>query len=180
MPHVGWANAVPDSLATVNFTINGTALSFTGPGYHDKNWGDQPFFNSTASWFWGHGHLGRSSIVWFDAISTYGLTEHFSSYAAKDGRILAASCVNGSSVVVRPWGGEDTYPPPPTTGNPDGFILTFADVEGKAMTVNVTTVVAAVEFENVYDRWLGTLSGGLVGHNETVWTGVAQYEEFKV
>ncbi|KAK4546232.1 hypothetical protein LTR36_002369 [Oleoguttula mirabilis] len=177
MPHIGWANAVPDALAQIDFNLNGTALSFTGPGYHDKNWGDQPFFDTVGSWFWGHGHLGPYSIVWFDARDMFG-AEYFSSYVAKDGKILTGSCSNGT-VIVRPWGGEDAYPPPATAANPDGFIVTFADVEGKELVVNVTSALAAVALEYVYDRWIGTLAGGFADGTGN-WTGVAQYEEFKV
>ncbi|KAK5113916.1 hypothetical protein LTR85_010449 [Meristemomyces frigidus] len=177
MPHIGWANAVPDALAQVNFDFNGTAPSFTGPGYHDKNWGDQPFLDSVGSWYWGHGHLGPYSIVWFDARDITG-KEYFSSYVAKAGKILSGSCSNGS-VIVRPWGGEDTYPPPMTTATPDGFIVTYGNVEGKEMVVNVTTATAAVEFSYVYDRWIGTLAGGFTDGSGN-YTGVAQYEEFKV
>ena len=36
MPHVGWANAVPDPQATVDFEIGGTTLAFSGAGYHDN------------------------------------------------------------------------------------------------------------------------------------------------
>lgn len=35
-PNVGWANAMPDADAVVNFTIGGRALQFNGVGYHDK------------------------------------------------------------------------------------------------------------------------------------------------
>lgn len=33
---VGWANAIPDSVAEVYFNINGTEVQFTGSGYHDS------------------------------------------------------------------------------------------------------------------------------------------------
>ena len=36
VPHLGWANAVPDAFADVDFIIQGSPLSFTGVGYHDK------------------------------------------------------------------------------------------------------------------------------------------------
>lgn len=36
LPHVGWVNTVPDARAIVDIEINGTALSFSGTGYHDK------------------------------------------------------------------------------------------------------------------------------------------------
>ncbi|KAK5132436.1 hypothetical protein LTR08_009047 [Meristemomyces frigidus] len=177
MPHIGWANAVPDAVAHVHFHINGTELAFTGPGYHDKNWGDRQFFESVGSWYWGHGRLGPYSIVWFDARTETGV-EHFSAYVAKDGKIVTGSCANGS-VVARPWGGEDMYPPPATTQNPDGFELRFADVEGRELVVNVTTAVTLVDFGAVYERWTGTLEGGFLdgkGH----WKGLALLEEFKI
>ncbi|KAK3620150.1 hypothetical protein LTR56_023577 [Elasticomyces elasticus] len=53
VPHVGRANAVPDLMVSVEFTINGTDLKLAGPGYHDKKWGDQLFSNSTDYWCWG-------------------------------------------------------------------------------------------------------------------------------
>ena len=36
MPGIGWANAVPDAKATVNFEVGGKKLAFSGVGYHDK------------------------------------------------------------------------------------------------------------------------------------------------
>jgi hypothetical protein len=36
MPGVGWASAVPDAKATVEFDVAGEKLQFTGVGYHDK------------------------------------------------------------------------------------------------------------------------------------------------
>jgi hypothetical protein len=36
LPHVGWVNTIPDARATVDIEINGTTLSFSGTGYHDK------------------------------------------------------------------------------------------------------------------------------------------------
>lgn len=140
-----------------------------------QNWSDQPFFNSVSSWYWGHGHLGPYSIIWFDARDITG-AEHFSSYVAKDGELLAGSCGNGS-VLVRPWGGDATYPPTEASGNPDGFVVTFA-VDGKDFSVNVTNKDQTVNAPGVYSRWVGTVSGGFEGGERH--DGVAQYEEFKV
>lgn len=36
MPHVGWANAIPDSNGRASFVINGHKWRFKGYGYHDK------------------------------------------------------------------------------------------------------------------------------------------------
>jgi hypothetical protein len=36
-PVIGWANAIPDSIATVDFDLGGAGkLKFLGSGYHDK------------------------------------------------------------------------------------------------------------------------------------------------
>jgi hypothetical protein len=36
-PVIGWANAIPDSVATIDFNLGSAGdLKFTGPGYHDK------------------------------------------------------------------------------------------------------------------------------------------------
>ena len=35
-PEIGWANAVPDAVADVDFTLGGVKLAFKGVGYHDK------------------------------------------------------------------------------------------------------------------------------------------------
>ena len=96
---------------------------------------------------------------------------------AEDDRILTSSCEK-SAIKVRPWGGEDTYPPPPNAKVPKGFEINFADVEGKEMKVNVTNAEVVIPYGKVYDRIIGTMEGGFVG--EEILTGVAQYEQFKI
>ncbi|KAK5683567.1 hypothetical protein LTS10_005100 [Elasticomyces elasticus] len=178
IPHVGWVNAIPDALTSVDFTINGSSLQFSGAGYHDKNWGDQPLFDVEEYWYWGHGRLGPYSIVWFDAGSLVDGEEHFSAYVARNGRMISGSCVAGESVVARPWGNETVVPlHPPTNGSApaEGFEIIFAEVEGKEMRVNVTNVVSLTPLGAPIARWTGTMEGGFEG--ERVWTGVALYEE---
>ncbi|KAA6414013.1 MAG: hypothetical protein FRX48_02375 [Lasallia pustulata] len=172
LPHVGWSNAVPDADAIADFTLGGSPLAFSGPGYHDKNWGDQPFYSSVSSWYWGHGRLGPYSIVWFDALDITG-TEYVSSYVAFDGRIVTATC---SGISVRPTGANDTYPPTYSSGPPSGFYIEVdLGVEG-VLQVNVTATVLTVAVEGLYYRWTGTLEGGVKGGE--VLSGAALWEEF--
>ena len=35
-PHIGWSNAMPDAVGTVNLSILGTEMEFEGVAYHDK------------------------------------------------------------------------------------------------------------------------------------------------
>jgi hypothetical protein len=149
----------------------------SAPSAHNlQNWADRPFFNdSVLSWYWGHASLGPYSVVWFDALDSEG-TEYFSTYVARDGQVLAINCENGTAI-VRPWGGEDTYPPPAGSETPNGFIITFADVEGQEFTINVTTFATPVP-NPLYNRFIGTAEGSFHGENET-FVGVASYEQFK-
>ena len=96
---------------------------------------------------------------------------------AKDGKILSSGCKKGD-VTARPWGGEDTYPPPHNNKHPKGFEVVFADVGGKELRVNVTNAEIVIPYKNIYDRYIGTLEGGFAGESEK-WTGVASYEQFK-
>lgn len=95
---------------------------------------------------------------------------------SRDGEVLASSCENGT-VVVRPWGGEDAYPPPAGTATPNGFILTFANVEGREFRVNVTNRATPVPIP-LYNRFIGTVEGVFEGEDEVL-VGVGSYEQFK-
>ncbi|KAK9234115.1 hypothetical protein V1525DRAFT_422544 [Lipomyces kononenkoae] len=174
-PHVFWSNAIPDALAQVDLSLAGAELKFDGYGYHDKNWGDTPFVTTTATWYWGHAHLGPYSIVWFDAVDSVG-TEHFSGYVAKGGKVLLSSCAKDSAV-ARPWGANDTYPPTVTTGVMQGLDIQFDLGHGKTFWANVSTTAVAIDF-GVYVRTLGTVTGGLHGCSKT-FDGIALFEEFK-
>lgn len=111
--------------------------------------------------------------MWFDVIASNG-TEYVSSYAARNGSIIASSC---SGIKVRPTGKNSQYPPKITSGNPQGFHIELdLGSEGILIVdVNGTLIVADVL---LYTRWIGTLSGGVQG--SSVYQGVALYEEFKL
>jgi len=172
---VGWANAQPDAVAEADFTVNGTSLSFKGVGYHDKNWGDIPFWEAVQSWYWGHARLGPYSLVWFDTQARDG-KEYYSGYVTKDGKIIEGSCAD-KAVVARPWGKNSQYPPVPETGAPEGFSLTFDLGKGETFTANVTIGVKTFDF-GYYQRFIGDIQGGpsCGGHFE----GRTLLEQFKL
>ncbi|KAL3482478.1 hypothetical protein BJX99DRAFT_266076 [Aspergillus californicus] len=175
VPHVFWANMIPDATTTVNLRINGAPITFTdGVGYHDKNWGDAPFAESVSSWYWGHANLGPYSIVWFDAIDSAG-EEHHSGYVSRDG-VFSGGC-SDVSAVVRPWGGNSTYPPLVSTGVMQGLGVVFDLGVRGVFVANVTTGRSMFDTDT-YVRTIGTVVGGMVGWNES-FGGVALFEEFK-
>jgi hypothetical protein len=175
-PNVGWANAIPDSNAVVDLTIGNNSLSFTGLGYHDKNWGDVPFTDAVQSWYWGHGRLGPYSLVWFDALSTSG-EEYFSGYVTNGTDVIEESC-SSASVIVRPFGANSDYPPTPQSGVPDGFDITFDLGSLGTLSVQATTQTILIPggAGTTYGRYIGPLEGTLDGVS---YTGTALWEQFK-
>lgn len=189
LPDVGWSNAIPDASATVSLTFTSPSPSGTTPnttttleiadglGYHDKNWGDKPFLQSTSQWYWGHARLGPYSLVWFD---TFGVgptneTEYFSGYVAANGSILASSCL-ANAVVVRPWGTNSAFPPTVLTGVPQGLEVVFDLGEVGILSANVTTGALAITPQGGYARTLGHLVGGVEGGE--VYEGRTLFEQF--
>lgn len=174
---MGWANAVPDATASVSLSFSdNSTVSFTdGVGYHDKNWGDQPFVSSTTQWYWGHARLGPYSLVWFDALDMAG-EEYFSGYVVEDGSVIEASCAS-QAVVARPWGANSTYPPTLTTGPMQGLEVEFDLGNGTTLVANVTTGTTLIDNTGYY-RALGTVEGGIQGGES--YTGRALFEEFKL
>ncbi|KAI9324783.1 hypothetical protein DFJ73DRAFT_915169 [Zopfochytrium polystomum] len=164
------------------FDLGGRRLEFSGYGYHDKNWGDQPFAALIQSWYWGHGRLGPFSIVWFDAIGTDGVerVSGFVSDASKGYsttlRVVAASCQEGA-VSARPFGNNSEYPPHLNSGTPDGFVLVFQLGDGRVLNVTARTTSVILDFP-FYGRYTGLLTGGVVGRRRT-FTGTALWEQFR-
>lgn len=134
----------------------------------------QPFTDNVDSWYWGHGRLGPYSIVWFDVLAANG-TEYISSYAALNGEIITASC---SGIKVRPIGINSQYPPVITSGDPAGFHIDLDLGNLGVLSVDVTSTATVSPPVQLYTRWFGSMSGGIVGG--TVYKGVALYEEFKL
>ncbi|KAJ7614743.1 hypothetical protein DFH06DRAFT_1286249 [Mycena polygramma] len=177
-PHIGWANAVPDAASTVDLIVNGTKLSFSGAGYHDKNWSDLPLVSNLASWYWGHGRIGPYSIVWFDFLALNG-TEYVSAYASKDNLILASSCEPGS-IRVRPTGKNSTYPPHISTGPPSGYNITLDLGREGFLELNVSVEAQIATIAPVYIRSKGRVSGVLKAAGRVVeeMAGVGLFEQF--
>ncbi|KAJ7171251.1 hypothetical protein C8R46DRAFT_1216831 [Mycena filopes] len=155
-PGIGWSNAIPDAVSSVELIVGDTLLKFTGAGYHDKNWSNELFTDNVASWYWGHGRLGAYSLVWFDFLGLDG-TEYVSGYAARDGALVAATCEPGS-IRVRPTGQNDTYPPTMSTGSPSGYHITFDLAEAGTLEMDISVVELLFDSAQ-YLRSVGNISG---------------------
>ena len=148
---------MPAARGTVDLTVGDTHTSFTGVGYHDKNWGDKPFLDAIQSWYWGHAQVGPYSLVWFDTIAIDG-TEYASGYVAEDGRMVKSSCAEGA-VKVRPIGAA--YPPKATDPAPTGYTIEYdLGYEGQ---FEFTTTSDFLTSMPGYGRYLGNMKGGRKG-----------------
>jgi hypothetical protein len=174
LPHLHWANAVPDAQAIVDLDINGTKFSLTdGVGYHDKNWGDKSVITSPKYWDWGHAQLGPFSLVWYDLLD-YNNTEHTYAYVAKHGDVALANCAK-NAVKVRQWGANTTYPPTFGIAKAAGLTARFDLGGGQVLVANLTKE-SVVHDETVYARALGSVTGGIEG--QQVYKGRGHYEEY--
>ncbi|KZT50782.1 hypothetical protein CALCODRAFT_477969 [Calocera cornea HHB12733] len=169
VPHLGWANSIPDADAVVDINFNGKPLKFTGVGYHDSNWGDQGLLEQLGTWYWGHTRVGPYGVVWFDTTDINGV-EHQSGYVSKHGAVLAESC---GSMSVRPTGQNSTYPPLPGA-SPSGFHIVYDMGPAGVLEVNITNYETVENTEPLYERWVGTSVGGIRGRE--VHNGVGLYE----
>ena len=182
-PHIGWSNAIPDAITTVNVSFGLSRLEFIGTGYHDKvnlrfchlpwvdipalqNWGDQPFIENVGRWLWGHGRLGPYSIVWFDLVHPNG-TEYLSAYATQNGTIVSSRC---DGITVRSITNSEFFLSENLRGYHIGLDLGNQGVLG----VNVTNIFVTLQAGDIYTRSLGRLEGQL---NEDSWRGVSLQDE---
>lgn len=60
----------------VDLSVESLGLAFSGSGYHDENWGDEPPVTSLRSWSWGRVHDGSRSRVFFDVVPHHGPRTH--------------------------------------------------------------------------------------------------------
>ena len=139
-----------------------------------QNWGDTVFTDHLGSWFWGHGNIGPYSVMYFDGLTPDGV-ETRSSHVTRDGKILLSGC---NDVMARPIGVNSTYPSTQSSGNPGGFHVEFdLGVEG-ILTVDVKPHFIVVQALEVFTRWVGSVTGGIVG--QETYTGAALFEEFRL
>lgn len=184
-PLLGWVNAIPAGTANCKIVVQGQPFSFTGVGYHDKNWGSLLLSETITSWYWGHATVGDFSIVWFDVISAVTSNRYSSVYLVKDGCIILANnntafASDEGFALVLPFGGNTVFPPP-TDNLPLGFLISFVGNNGELWTFKAEGKVALDNNPggtSGYTRWVGNVTGGQVGGDYSTGSGVWEWLRF--
>ncbi|CAM1502474.1 Fc.00g044580.m01.CDS01 [Cosmosporella sp. VM-42] len=162
-PGLGWTIGISDAIAEVELHVNGTAVKFTGLGYHDKNHGNIPFQTALLKTTWGHGRTGPYSVVWALPIERSTGKTYSTGYVAANGKTLGFGC-NGTTVTLSDTIGQ--------------YQLDIKLDDGSDFRIN--TMPLALIDGNVddpeYQRWSGQITGGLVGGPQ--YTGGAMFEHF--
>jgi len=115
-------------------------------------------------------------------VSAYGgeQLQAIATLGCGDGHGSASTLVsnNGTTarLTVRPRGANDTYPPVEGTGTPQGFEVLMALDNGTTLVANVTIGLVVLS-TGYYERYTGTVRGGIVG--STQYQGVTLLEQFK-
>ncbi|PSR82757.1 hypothetical protein BD289DRAFT_370867 [Coniella lustricola] len=165
IPHVAWANALPDANATVALAFGETTMEFEGYGYHDKTWVDQPFQDSIQSAFWGHARLGPYAVVWWHSRAQDGTdisAEYLASY--ETGKVIASRCVDSPNNTLG-WGEDSTWPLVPGSAAPEGMIINWDLGDAGMFSANITSQAL---FANVsyWSAGRGPVTGGFQGQEQ--------------
>jgi hypothetical protein len=174
IPNMYLANSQPDAIVEVDFNINEDTLKFSGIGYHDLSWGSAPLESSVYSWYWGHGHLGPYSLVWFDVIGRDG-KEYFSSWITEVGDVISYGC-KPNSALVRPWGENSRFPPARGTPAPSGYSLRYDLGQNRTFVANFTRGVNIID-NDFTKHIIGLFSGGFEGGEQ--YEGRAMADQFQ-
>ncbi len=86
-----WLPATPQGRVTIAYTVGGVAMTGTGAGYHDHNWGDAPMASLMHDWYWARAKVGPYSVVtsYITAGAQFGCATQTVFLLAKDGAIVA-------------------------------------------------------------------------------------------
>lgn len=176
---LGWATTVPGAVSSVDMTINGTQLKFTGQGYHDANWSPQPINTAVSSWYFGTATVGPYDLSYISVTPTNSTKILNTGYLSRNGVVLQNQCsLDGTKTndhsIITPYGQvNDT-----AAGGvsiPTGFIVEYILANGEAFSFNLSSVAGAQNPDSLpYHRWNGLASGGRVG--DSVSSGLTVFE----
>jgi hypothetical protein len=183
-PDMGWFSILPNGVGIIDLVVNGSALQFTGSGYHDvvrylfiqpvlyqtspaklteKNWGDLCLTQIAKNETFGHGNLGPYSLLYNYEVTPQGV-EYASGYVTLNNEVLTSVCGN---VKVYPNNANAMYPPSMGSSNNvlEGFHIEWDVGDEGILAVDAKPNAVLMQVSDVYTRWVGEIRGGIVGKN---------------
>ncbi|KAI0766983.1 hypothetical protein BD413DRAFT_146404 [Trametes elegans] len=168
--HLGWPTAQPGGKVTVDVVLNGTALKFSGKGYHDQNWMPHPVDAFIDDWYYMNAQIGPYDLSAVYAAITGSTRDTNTGFLARDGVILQNQCsLQGSRdkdfVTLTPYG--KTYEPETNVTLMNGFILDYTLSNGDEYWFNISASQSLMLGQAIYHRFVGPAVGGRSGVNST-------------
>ncbi|KAH8809378.1 hypothetical protein F5884DRAFT_753863 [Xylogone sp. PMI_703] len=169
--NLGWVVAMPGTrTATVNLNINGENVTWSGHGYHDKNWGTKPIDQYINTWLFGLGTCGpfHLGIVEAQPIGSPRSDDFVSGYIAFGSEVLQSKCATFST---SPYPAPDTFSLNITGSTfstatnltlPTNMIAEFVIANGTQYYFNLDLLEGPPELP-VYHRWRAVGRGGQLG-----------------
>jgi hypothetical protein len=181
-----WFPAVPSAKVQGTLTYNGQVHKVQGAGYHDHQWGTVDMNKYLNNWYWGQGHLGNYTVVFFPfvASSDYNYQQLPILYLAKGNNLL----VGATSHMTWKALDNQTYAPLDRTypgvlelhykNGTDTANLSVTNPKVLFAANNIFVSNATTLGSPQYMRFNGTghLSVNMNGKNDTA-TGPMTYEE---
>ena len=178
-------NRLTGGLSTVDLTLSGTTVSFSGNGYKDSNWGPNAMNDFVRSWYVLIAEVGPFSFVSFTGQPLNGTNSVNSGHLSYNGQFLTSQCnivgeQNTDIAIITPTGEvEDSDVIAPT-----GFNLTFVLANGTGITF-LANNLAVNPSVSIYHRWVAkwTVTAGgqdYEGYGITEWMNTANLSHWEL
>lgn len=119
--YFAWLPSVPYGDVEVSYQVaDEPAVTATGNGYHDHNWGNAPLASIIDNWYWGRGAVGPCTFITAHIVSDkkYSYDPITVFMLAKDGKVIAD---NQELVTFAKSGIHND----PSTGKPVGDVHSY-------------------------------------------------------
>ncbi|WP_423463645.1 lipocalin-like domain-containing protein [Promicromonospora sp. MS192] len=123
--YFAWLPSVPQGAVDVTYSAGGRAVTTSGVGYHDHNWGNASMLDLMHHWYWARGAAGPYSVIasYITAEKRYGYAELPVFMLVRDGQLIGD---DGAKVTFEELGRyTDQH-----TGKPVGNVTRYTYTDG--------------------------------------------------
>ncbi|KAG6824579.1 hypothetical protein H0H92_006427 [Tricholoma furcatifolium] len=171
----GWRITIPGGPSTVDVTLNGKAIQFSGAGYKDSNWGPNAMNDFVNSWYVLIAQVGPWSFVTFSGEPLNGTNRINSGHLSYNGVFVTSQCnIIGERTtdisVITPSGEMlDSNVIAPTAFDVTFVLPNATKVSFHAENIAVNPTVS------IYHRWAAGYTGGMVDGEQYTSFGLTEW-----